>query len=560
MSIPDKRKFTKTLQSYFCIVSEQQAAAIAAADADIEQDEECNNPTTTEAVPPDLCTFGVILRRAQTELQMYLEITPGELRRRWIQQEARNHRGSWALANAGQYHFTIIEKAAAREEEDAKFKKERRALQLRSLRAKAEKEEAAAVLAKQRLSVVANTLRKKRRFRHHKDTLIYGQENLVKAVAFSDSDSDDTEVLTRAALPSPIYQLQFLTNGRIKSDDDAWRSVRAEWAIPKGKFGIYYYEVTILEIANDIHIGLTTKQMPLDKWLGWNEGTYAYDSYGRFWGHAVAGCSHTTNERPYMEGKPEFEEGDVIGCGVNLATRQIIYTKNGQRLGMAAQHVVLGSKLKARYIDELKFVNACYLNKEIYVRSTDMNRTLTSAISNMIGFYCSGVPEKDYPRKKEAHLWPHRNFWLVAGALFIEDLYRSELPYPMPEWTQNKTMREEIRKVNCLLDEWTNEKGISAWRAFNLTSNCLGSEAGQCFGYNRQHAKQTAGLYPQKFDQLVLIHLGKHMASFEEITRNITGCETNCTLARFIERSTIFKPVPSPDEYCKDTHFPNSSC
>uniref|UniRef100_A0A183C553 acid phosphatase n=1 Tax=Globodera pallida TaxID=36090 RepID=A0A183C553_GLOPA len=53
-----------------------------------------------------------------------------------------------------------------------------------------------------------------------------------------------------------------------------------------------------------------------------------------------------------------------------------------------AQHVVLGSKLKARYIDELKFVNARYLNNEIYVlRSTQhMNRTLTSAISNMIGF------------------------------------------------------------------------------------------------------------------------------------------------------------------------------
>uniref|UniRef100_A0A183CMG3 acid phosphatase n=1 Tax=Globodera pallida TaxID=36090 RepID=A0A183CMG3_GLOPA len=68
-----------------------------------------------------------------------------------------------------------------------------------------------------------------------------------------------------------------------------------------------------------------------------------------------------------------------------------------------AQHVVLGGKLKARYIDELKFVSERYLNKEIYLRSTDVNRTLTSAISNMIGFYNRGVPGKDYPSES----WPH---------------------------------------------------------------------------------------------------------------------------------------------------------
>uniref|UniRef100_A0A914HNV4 acid phosphatase n=1 Tax=Globodera rostochiensis TaxID=31243 RepID=A0A914HNV4_GLORO len=96
-----------------------------------------------------------------------------------------------------------------------------------------------------------------------------------------------------------------------------------------------------------------------------------------------------------------------------------IKKKHGPRKGMG-QHVVLGSKLKARYIDELKFVSARYLNKEIYVRSTDMNRTLTSAISNMIGFYCSGVPGKDYPGKKEAHLWPHGSEGFSIHCFFVE--------------------------------------------------------------------------------------------------------------------------------------------
>ncbi|KAJ1370863.1 hypothetical protein KIN20_032683 [Parelaphostrongylus tenuis] len=54
-------------------------------------------------------------------------------------------------------------------------------------------------------------------------------------------------------------------------------------------------------------------------------------------------------------------------------------------LGMA-QHMKLGKLVRSTYIDT-GFLSKKYSSKEIYVRSTDLNRTLISAMSNMLGMY-----------------------------------------------------------------------------------------------------------------------------------------------------------------------------
>uniref|UniRef100_A0A183BJP4 B30.2/SPRY domain-containing protein n=1 Tax=Globodera pallida TaxID=36090 RepID=A0A183BJP4_GLOPA len=112
-------------------------------------------------------------------------------------------------------------------------------------------------------------------------------------------------------------------------DWGGWRSVRAEHPIPKGNSGISYFEVQMLG-KGPVHIGLATKQMPLDKAVGPYEGSYAYEGDGTLWGPAAVEANGRCS---FIEGQLKFGKGAVIGCGVNLATGQIFYTKDGQRLG-----------------------------------------------------------------------------------------------------------------------------------------------------------------------------------------------------------------------------------
>ncbi|KAK5978521.1 Histidine acid phosphatase, partial [Trichostrongylus colubriformis] len=70
------------------------------------------------------------------------------------------------------------------------------------------------------------------------------------------------------------------------------------------------------------------------------------------------------------------------------------------QIGMK-QHMNLGKLIRKTYIDAINFLSRRYSSKEIYVRSTDLNRTIISAMANILGMYGPennlAVPDIDYP-------------------------------------------------------------------------------------------------------------------------------------------------------------------
>uniref|UniRef100_A0A914HNB4 B30.2/SPRY domain-containing protein n=1 Tax=Globodera rostochiensis TaxID=31243 RepID=A0A914HNB4_GLORO len=126
--------------------------------------------------------------------------------------------------------------------------------------------------------------------------------------------------------------------GQHNGEIEAHRSVRAELPILTENLGTFYYEMKILEegVNDGVFIGLATKEMPLSgTHVGYYNGTYGYASDGTIWGHEVAGCSHWGYGRPYITGNHKFVVDDVVGCGMDLATRKMFYTINGERLETA---------------------------------------------------------------------------------------------------------------------------------------------------------------------------------------------------------------------------------
>uniref|UniRef100_A0AC34Q9L4 Acid phosphatase n=1 Tax=Panagrolaimus sp. JU765 TaxID=591449 RepID=A0AC34Q9L4_9BILA len=62
--------------------------------------------------------------------------------------------------------------------------------------------------------------------------------------------------------------------------------------------------------------------------------------------------------------------------------------------GMMEQYV-LGQRLRKRFIEDTALVSPHYVAKEIYIRSTHVNRTITSAQSHFRSFYSGTLPDQE---------------------------------------------------------------------------------------------------------------------------------------------------------------------
>lgn len=115
------------------------------------------------------------------------------------------------------------------------------------------------------------------------------------------------------------------------------------WFEPDGSLHIEprlvaYYEVTIREREatrqrnmggnNCIAVGVASKEFPLEGLMpGWDCKSYAYHSDD-------GGIFHGTGIKVRYYG-PQFGVGDVVGCGIDYATKDVFFTLNGVHLGVA---------------------------------------------------------------------------------------------------------------------------------------------------------------------------------------------------------------------------------
>ncbi|KAL3126028.1 hypothetical protein niasHT_003625 [Heterodera trifolii] len=124
------------------------------------------------------------------------------------------------------------------------------------------------------------------------------------------------------------------------------------------RIGIIYTEYRILADNGVIFIGLSTKEMPLDYVVGYYRVSYSYADDGMVRSKNADAIGHEVN---ITENLPSFGTGDVVGCGLIWATRQLFFTKNGQRLDIDNLYVDEGTAdlyPTVTFIDDLATVEA----------------------------------------------------------------------------------------------------------------------------------------------------------------------------------------------------------
>ncbi|KAF7634523.1 hypothetical protein Mgra_00006095 [Meloidogyne graminicola] len=139
-------------------------------------------------------------------------------------------------------------------------------------------------------------------------------------------------------------------------------------------------------------------------------------------------------------------------------------------VGMHQQYN-LGHLLRKRYIIENKFISERYSPKEIYIKSTDVNRTLISAQANLAGMFPIGIPGIDYPANK----WPSN--WTPIAVhtenFFTDNVGNFDAFCPRAEQLFKKIQKSsgylKIQKENTKFFEFISQKTQKNYSLENIS-------------------------------------------------------------------------------------------
>ncbi|KAL3120498.1 hypothetical protein niasHT_000616 [Heterodera trifolii] len=147
----------------------------------------------------------------------------------------------------------------------------------------------------------------------------------------------------------------------------------------------FYFEISIKTMKNCVAVGFTAqRQVPSNAYLYALNGTYAWLSDGILWKN----CSFTKGTCR----KCSYGAGDTVGCGIDLATRKIFFTKNGIRLDSADLRLYLSIPSDVGQL--FPFVSLCDFDDKIETNfgPNFMPISPRSKISSLIYELSSHIP------------------------------------------------------------------------------------------------------------------------------------------------------------------------
>ncbi|VDK46417.1 unnamed protein product [Cylicostephanus goldi] len=115
----------------------------------------------------------------------------------------------------------------------------------------------------------------------------------------------------------------------------------------------------------------------------------------------------------------------------------------------------LGKLIRRKYVDN-GFLSGKYSSKEIYIRSTDVNRTIISAMCNVMGMYGdTGNAGTDYPSESN---WPVGYTPVAVHTTFNDAGNHGRCKRRVQLWELAKTSRE--------LQDYRNRQDLSSFLKF----------------------------------------------------------------------------------------------